>query len=296
MISLVGQELALLLNNELLKEGDQFKVATGVTPTLAVVLVGDDPASLTYVTSKGRASKRLGFNHHTLHLPETTSEGELLALLDKLNGDAEVDGILVQLPLPLHIDELRVIQRIDPIKDVDGLHPFNMGLLLLGEPRLVPCTPLAILHLLEHYQISTVGKNVVIVGRSNIVGKPLGALLSQKGKDATVTLCHSRTADLKSHTLAADILVAAIGVPQFITAEMVKEGAVVIDVGINRLTDANQKRGYRLVGDVEWESVAQKAKAITPVPGGVGPLTIAMLMKNTLMAATLHHSRRKKLV
>ncbi len=296
MISLVGQELALLLNNELLKEGDQFKVATGVTPTLAVVLVGDDPASLTYVTSKGRASKRLGFNHHTLHLPETTSEGELLALLDKLNGDAEVDGILVQLPLPLHIDELRVIQRIDPIKDVDGLHPINMGLLLLGEPRLVPCTPLAILHLLEHYQISTVGKNVVIVGRSNIVGKPLGALLSQKGRDGTVTLCHSRTADLKSHTLAADILVAAIGVPHFIRGDMVKEGAVVIDVGINRVTDLNHKRGYRLVGDVEWESVAQKASAITPVPGGVGPLTIAMLMKNTLMAATLHYSRRNKFV
>ncbi len=296
MINLVGKELALNLNKALMEEGDQFKASTGVTPTLAVVLVGDDPASLTYVTSKGRASQRLGFDHRTLHLPETTSEKELLALLDQLNGDAEVDGILVQLPLPSHIDELKVIQRIDPIKDVDGLHPYNMGLLLLGEPRIVPCTPLAILHLLDHYQISTQGKNVVVVGRSNIVGKPLGALLSQKGRDATVTLCHSQTADLKSHTLAADILVAAIGVPHFITAEMIREGGVVIDVGINRLTDKDCKRGYRLVGDVEWESVAQKAKAITPVPGGVGPLTIAMLMKNTLLAATLHHSRRNKFV
>ncbi len=176
MRSLVGKELALLLDKALMEEGDQFKASTGVTPTLAVILVGDDPASITYVTSKGRASERLGFNHRTLHLPENTTQEELLELLDQLNSDSEVDGILVQLPLPPHIDELQVIHRIDPIKDVDGLHPFNMGLLLLGEPRIIPCTPLAILHLLDHYQITTVGKSVTIVGRSNIVGKPLGAL------------------------------------------------------------------------------------------------------------------------
>lgn len=292
MISLVGKEIATLLSNKIAKEVDHFKTSTGVTPTLAVVLVGDDPASLTYVKSKGVAAIRLGFNHRTIHLPEATPEAKLLALLEQLNSDGEVDGILVQLPLPTHIDELKVIQKIDPIKDVDGLHPLNMGLLLLGKPRLVPCTPLAILHLLEHYQIETRSKNVTIVGRSNIVGKPLAALLSQKGRDATVTLCHSQTKDLVEHIKRADILIAAIGVAQFIKGEMVKEGAVVIDVGINRLTDESYKRGYRLVGDVEWESVSKRSSAITPVPGGVGPLTIAMLMKNTLLAATLHHSRR----
>jgi methylenetetrahydrofolate dehydrogenase (NADP+)/methenyltetrahydrofolate cyclohydrolase len=296
MISLVGKEIATLLSNKIAKEVDHFKTSTGVTPTLAVVLVGDDPASLTYVKSKGVAAVRLGFNHRTIHLPEATPEAELLALLEQLNSDGEVDGILVQLPLPTHIDELKVIQKIDPIKDVDGLHPLNMGLLLLGKPRLVPCTPLAILHLLDHYQIETRSKNVTIVGRSNIVGKPLAALLSQKGRDATVTLCHSQTKDLVEHIKRADILIAAIGVAQFIKGEMVKEGAVVIDVGINRLTDESYKRGYRLVGDVEWESVSKRSSAITPVPGGVGPLTIAMLMKNTLLAATLHHSRRNKLV
>ena len=292
MISLVGKEIATLLDNSVREDWEKIKASTGVTPTLAVVLVGDDAASLTYVASKGRACQRLGFNHRALHLPEATKEEELLALLEHLNSDEEVDGILVQLPLPSHIDELNVIQKIDPVKDVDGLHHLNMGLLLLGKPRLIPCTPLAIVHLLNHYQIETRSKNVTIVGRSNIVGKPLAALLSQKGRDATITLCHSQTANLIEHTRSADILVAAIGVPHFIKGEMVKEGAVVIDVGINRVSDANQKRGYRLVGDVEWESVIKRASAITPVPGGVGPLTIAMLMKNTLLAASLHHSRR----
>jgi methylenetetrahydrofolate dehydrogenase (NADP+)/methenyltetrahydrofolate cyclohydrolase len=253
-----------------------------------VVLVGDDPASATYVASKGKACEAMGFDHRDYRLTVETTESELLSLVQKLNDDPLVDGILVQLPLPSHLDEKSIIHAIRPDKDVDGLHPVNVGRLMLGDPSFVACTPAGVMRILDYYKIETKGKEVVVVGRSNIVGKPMAALMIQKGRDATVTICHSRTEDLVSHTKKADILIAAIGKPHAITKEMVKNGAVVIDVGINRVVDTSKKRGYRLVGDVDYEGVSTICSAITPVPGGVGVMTIAMLMENTLLAAKMH--------
>jgi methylenetetrahydrofolate dehydrogenase (NADP+)/methenyltetrahydrofolate cyclohydrolase len=258
-------------------------------PGLAAVLVGEDPASAVYVRSKGKACEEAGMHSETIRLPAETSESELLATVDRLNADPAIHGILVQLPLPKHINSEKVLQRIDPGKDVDGFHPVNVGKLVTGDRRAFrPATPYGVQQMLIRSGIETRGAHAVIVGRSNIVGKPMANLLIQQGPggDATVTVCHSRTRDLPAITRLADILIAAIGKAEFVTADMVRPGAVVVDVGINRVDDAAQPKGYRLVGDVAYESVSQVASAITPVPGGVGPMTIAMLLQNTLQAMT----------
>jgi methylenetetrahydrofolate dehydrogenase (NADP+)/methenyltetrahydrofolate cyclohydrolase len=260
----------------------------GIVPGLTVVLVGDDPASTVYVGSKEKRSKELGMKGETIRLPATTTQGELEALIDRLNADPSVHGILVQMPLPRHMDSTTVLRRIAPHKDVDGFHPVNVGKLLIGETDgFAPCTPAGVQELLIRYGVDTKGKEAVIVGRSNIVGKPMAALLVQDGVggNCTVTICHSRTRDLAAHTRRADILIAAVGKPEVITGDMIRHGAVVIDVGINRVPDESAEKGYRIVGDVHFESARQAASMITPVPGGVGPMTIAMLLKNTVRAA-----------
>lgn len=261
--------------------------AQGQKPGLAAVLVGEDPASAVYVRSKGKACEEAGMHSVTLRLPANTSEAELLETVDRLNADQQIHGILVQLPLPKHINSERVLRRIDPIKDVDGFHPVNVGKLVIGDRTAFrPATPYGVQQMLIRSGIETRGAHAVIVGRSNIVGRPMANLLIQQGPggDATVTVCHSKTRDLPAVTRSADILIAAIGKAQFVTADMVRPGAVVIDVGINRVDDSSRPRGYRLVGDVAYGPVSQVASAITPVPGGVGPMTIAMLLQNTLQA------------
>ena len=261
--------------------------AHGQKPGLAAVLVGEDPASAVYVRSKGKACEEAGMHSVTLRLPATTTEAELLETVDRLNADQQIHGILVQLPLPKHINSERVLRRIDPIKDVDGFHPVNVGKLVVGDRTAFrPATPYGVQQMLIRSGIETRGAHAVIVGRSNIVGRPMANLLIQQGPggDATVTVCHSKTRDLPAVTRSADILIAAIGKAEFVTADMVRPGAVVIDVGINRVDDASRPRGYRLVGDVAYGPVSQVASAITPVPGGVGPMTIAMLLQNTLQA------------
>ncbi|MEK0430729.1 MAG: hypothetical protein RL139_533 [Gemmatimonadota bacterium] len=265
-------------------------VAAGVTPGLTVVLVGDDAASAVYVASKEKACREAGMRGETLRLPAATTEAELLAVIDRLNADPAVHGILVQMPVPKQIDAQAVIRRIDPRKDVDGFHPVNAGKLLIGDPdAFAPCTPAGVQVLLTESGVETAGKEAVILGRSTIVGKPMAALLMQSGRgaDCTVTICHSRTRDLSAHTRRADILIAAIGKPGMVTADMVKPGAVVIDVGINRVEDPAAAKGYRIVGDVQFDAVSAVASKITPVPGGVGPMTIAMLLANTVRAARL---------
>ena len=261
--------------------------AAGLPPTLAVVLVGDNPASISYVTAKERDCEEVGIRSLDHRLPAATSQQQLLDLVQTLNRDRSVHGILVQLPLPEHIDPDAVVAAIDPDKDVDGFHPVSMGRLLLGLPGFVPCTPRAVLRMLELSKVPLVGAQVAVVGRGMIVGRPLAVLLSQKRATAyaTVTLCHSATVDIAAHTARADVIVAAIGRPAFITADMVKPGAVVIDVGINRVEDSSRPRGYRLVGDVDTDAVAAVAAQITPVPGGVGPMTRAMLLENTVQGA-----------
>ena len=263
--------------------------AAGATPVLALVQVGDDPASSVYVKTKARMSENVGIESRRLHLDENTSEADLIDTLRQLSEDPGVHGILLQLPLPKHINSDRAISSITPIKDVDGFHPESLGLLASGKPRFVPCTPLGIREMLLFHSIETSGKHAVVLGRSVIVGKPMSLLFAMKGEggDATVTICHSRTQDIGAVTRSADILVAAIGMPHFVKGDMVKEGAVVIDVGINRIDDASRKKGYRLVGDVDYDAVAEKTSFITPVPGGVGPMTVAMLMQNTITAYNL---------
>jgi methylenetetrahydrofolate dehydrogenase (NADP+)/methenyltetrahydrofolate cyclohydrolase len=259
----------------------------GHRPGLAAVLVGEDPASAVYVRSKGKATEEAGMYSETIRQPATISEADLLAIVDRLNADPKIHGILVQLPLPKHIDSEKVLRRIDPAKDVDGFHPVNVGKLVTGDRSAFrPATPYGVQQMLLRSGIDTKGAHAVIVGRSNIVGKPMANILIQQGPggDATVTVCHSRTRDLPAVTRSADILIAAIGKAEFVTAAMVRPGAVVIDVGINRVDDASQPKGYRLVGDVAYGPVAETASAITPVPGGVGPMTIAMLLQNTLQA------------
>jgi len=260
--------------------------ARGITPGLSVVLVGDDPASAVYVGSKERTCIELGMRGETIRRPATTTQAELLAIVDRLNDDPAVHGILVQMPLPKHIDAEAVVRRIRPDKDVDGFHPENVGKLLIGDnDGFAPCTPAGVLYMLRAYDVATAGTDCVIVGRSNIVGKPMSSLLVQPGVDATVTICHSRTRDLTAHTRRADVLIVAAGRPAMITAGMVKPGAVVIDVGMNRVPDATRKSGTRLSGDVAFDEVREVASLITPVPGGVGKMTIAMLMANTVRAA-----------
>ena len=286
---LSGTDLSAEIRAEVAVGVIEMQEKHGVTPGLAVVLVGDDPASAVYVANKQRACERAGLFSDSARLPATATKEEILAAVHSYNQDPRIHGILVQLPLPAGIDQHRVIEAIDPGKDVDGIHPYNLGKLLQGRPDFAPCTPSGVVELLTRNGHDTTGANVVICGRSDIVGKPLAALLMQRGRggNATVTVCHTRTRNLAGVTREADILVAAIGQPGAITADMVKEGAVVIDVGINRVDDPTARRGYRLKGDVDFDSVSEKAAAITPVPGGVGPMTIAMLLVNTLTAARI---------
>lgn len=282
-----GRQMAAAVRAEIAQAVSALTAETGVTPGLAAVLVGDDPASAIYVRNKRRACDEAGMFSDTFELPDATSQNDLIALVRCLNDDARFHGVLVQLPLPSHIDERAVIAELDAAKDVDGIHPLSAGRLLEGRPRFVPATPQGVQMMLVRSGNDPSGKHVVIMGRSNIVGKPLAALLMQKvdGANATVTVCHTGTPDIGEHTRGADILVAAMGRPRAVTADMVQEGAVVIDVGTNRIDDPSTKSGTRLVGDVDFEPVAEKARAISPVPGGVGPMTIAMLLNNTLQAA-----------
>jgi methylenetetrahydrofolate dehydrogenase (NADP+)/methenyltetrahydrofolate cyclohydrolase len=280
-----GAKLADQVKAEVAGRAAELK-ARGITPGLSVVLVGDDPASAVYVGSKERTCIELGMRGETIRRPATITEAELLAIVDRLNDDPNVHGILVQMPLPKQINADAIVRRIRPDKDVDGFHPVNVGKLLIGEKDgFAPCTPAGVLHMLQAYGVPTVGADCVIIGRSNIVGKPMASLMVQAGVDATVTICHSRTRDLGSHTRRADVLIVAAGRPAMVTADMVKPGAVVIDVGMNRIADATKKSGTRLSGDVAFDEVREVASLITPVPGGVGKMTIAMLMANTVRAA-----------
>jgi methylenetetrahydrofolate dehydrogenase (NADP+)/methenyltetrahydrofolate cyclohydrolase len=273
-----GRQIAEQTRAEAAAGAQKLVAATGIVPHLAAVLVGDDPASAVYVRNKQLACEKAGFKSTLHRLPASTAQSALLDLIRALNADPSVHGILVQLPLPKGLDSTLILDAVSPAKDVDGFHPENVGLMQQGRPRFLPCTPAGVMRMLKVAGLETSGKHAVVIGRSDIVGKPMAALLSQKGADATVTLCHSRTRDIGAFCRSADILVAAIGIPQFVKGDMVKPGAVVIDVGINRVGD-------KLVGDVDYAPAAQIASAITPVPGGVGPMTIAMLLQNTLTAA-----------
>ncbi len=282
-----GKAIGKAVRAEVAQEVERL-VAQGVRPGLAVVLVGEDPASQVYVRMKGRACEEAGMHSETIRLPADTTQEDLLATVDRLNEDEAIHGMLVQLPLPDHLNEDEVLMRIDPAKDVDGFHPVNIGRLVLNDPSgFCPATPFGVREMLIREGIETSGKHAVVVGRSNIVGRPMANLLMHKGPggNATVSVCHSRTPDIGAITRQADILIVAIGKPEFVTADMVKPGAVVIDVGVNRVDDPSTEKGYRLVGDVAYQPVAEVASAITPVPGGVGPMTIAMLLRNTLQAA-----------
>ncbi len=273
-----GKLISAAVRKQVTEDTSAFTAETGVTPHLAAVLVGDDPASQVYVRNKERACRKCGLKSTLYRLSDKTTQQQLMDLVAELNADESVHGILVQLPLPDHLDSTPVLDSIRPDKDVDGFHPENVGLMLQGRPRFLPCTPHGVMKMLAHENIDTTGKHAVVIGRSDIVGKPMAGLLVQKGSDATVTICHSRTTDIAAVIRQADIVVAAVGIPEFVTGDMIKPDAVVIDVGINRVND-------RLVGDVEFSAAAEKASAITPVPGGVGPMTIAMLLGNTLKAA-----------
>ena len=287
MILIDGKATATAIKAEIAQEVAAMVEAGHRRPHLAAILVGHDGGSETYVKNKVIACEQCGFTSTLIRFEERVSEQELLAKVEELNADEEVDGFIVQLPLPAHISEQRIIEAIDYRKDVDGFHPVNVGRMAIGLPCFVSATPLGILTLLERYHIDTRGKHCVVIGRSNIVGKPMAQLMMQKRTpgDCTVTVCHSRTQNIADHCRQADILIAAIGTPHFVTADMVKEGAVVIDVGTTRLPDATRKSGFRLCGDVDFDHVAPKCSYITPVPGGVGPMTICSLMKNTLAAA-----------
>ncbi|HIJ53816.1 MAG TPA: bifunctional methylenetetrahydrofolate dehydrogenase/methenyltetrahydrofolate cyclohydrolase FolD [Planctomycetes bacterium] len=281
-----GKQVAADMRAELKEEIAKLK-EQGIVPGLGVILVGEDPASKSYVTAKERTCAEIGIYSDDNRLPEDTTQEDLMALVEKMNNDPKINGILVQLPLPKHLNEAQVLLAIDPDKDVDGFHPMNVGKMMVGEKAFLPCTPHGVIQLLMRSGVAIEGANVVIVGRSNIVGKPLANMLIQKNKtgNATVTVCHTRTKDLTNQTKQADIIIAAAGRPNTVTADMVKEGVVVIDVGVNRVEDATKKRGYRLVGDVDFEAVKEKASLITPVPGGVGPMTITMLLYNTVESA-----------
>lgn len=279
-----GKATALQIKEEIANEVRQLTAAGKRAPHLAAVIVGTDGASMTYVANKEKSSHEVGFTSSVYRMSESTTEKQLLESIEFLNNDPDIDGFIVQLPLPKHINEQKVINAISPDKDVDGFTPINIGRMVLGEDCFVPATPMGICTLLQRYGIETVGKHCVVIGRSNIVGTPVANLLSRKGFDCTVTMCHSKTQNLKDITRQADILVVAIGKPEFITADMVKEGVVVVDVGIHRVEDATKKNGYRVIGDVKHSEVDAKCSWVTPVPGGVGPLTIVSLLQNTLKA------------
>lgn len=286
MILLDGKQTSAKIKEEIKVQVSVMKQQNKRTPHLAAVLVGTNGASMTYVGAKVKACQLVGFESTLIELSAETTEAQLLNKIKELNNNPEIDGFIVQLPLPKHIDEQKVLMAIDPDKDVDGFHPMNVGRLTLDLPTFISATPYGIMELLERYEIPTSGKHVVVIGRSHIVGRPMSILMSQKRNagNATVTIAHSRTTNLAALTKEADIIVAALGIPEFLKADMVKKGAVVIDVGITRVPDASKKRGYRIAGDVDFENVAEKVSHITPVPGGVGPMTIAMLLKNTLLA------------
>ncbi|GJQ06235.1 bifunctional protein FolD [Capnocytophaga cynodegmi] len=281
-----GKKTSEQIKQEIAEEVKEIKAKGGKVPHLAAVLVGTDGASLTYVGSKVKACKKVGFDSTLIELPAEITEAELLKKIEELNKNPEIDGYIVQLPLPKHIDSQKVLMAVDPEKDVDGFHPANFGKIALDMEAFIPATPFGIMELLKRHNVETKGKHVVVVGRSHIVGRPMSILLSQKGNpgNATVTLTHSYTPNLKEITQQADIIIMALGIPEFLKADMVKEGVTVVDVGITRLKDENAPKGYRIVGDVDFEQVKEKADYITPVPGGVGPMTIAMLLKNTLLA------------
>ncbi len=285
-INMDGKMLSLKVRENIKIEVESIKSSTGKTPGLAVILVGNNPASQAYVGSKKKMTTEVGMNSYSHELPEDVSKEDVLNLIKELNADDSVNGILVQLPLPKHINEQDIINVIDPDKDVDGFHPYNLGKLLRGEETLIPCTPYGITKFFEEYEIDTKGKNLVVMGRSNIVGKPIANLMMQKGEfaNSTVTVVHTGTKNVEAITKKADIIVVATGYPNTLTGEMVKDDVVVVDVGINRVEDASRERGYRLIGDVDYDTVAPKSSYITPVPGGVGPMTIAMLLSNTLKA------------
>ncbi|MBR4771604.1 MAG: bifunctional methylenetetrahydrofolate dehydrogenase/methenyltetrahydrofolate cyclohydrolase FolD [Bacteroidales bacterium] len=291
MILLDGKATSASLQAQIAAEVDFFLDKGWRRPHLTAILVGDDGASQTYVANKERSCKKVGFDSTVLRLPASTTEEELLKEVKRLNNDDSVDGFIIQLPLPKHIDEQKIIEAVSPSKDVDGFHPENVGRLCLGLDTFVSATPYGIITLLEEYGIETRGKHCVVLGRSNIVGRPIANLLSAKAKpgDCTVTICHSRTQNIEEYTRSADIIIAALGVPGFVKADMVKEGAVVIDVGITRVP-AETEKGYRIMGDVDFDAVAPKCSYITPVPGGVGPMTIVSLMRNTLKAYKAKHN------
>ena len=290
MTILDGRKISNQIKDEIAVEVAQMKQRGEKVPHLAAVLVGNDGASLTYVGSKVRSCKKIGFESTLIHLAEETTEEELLNQVAALNANPEIDGYIVQLPLPKHIDEEKVLMAVDPDKDVDGFHPTNFGKMALDMETFIPATPFGIMELLRRYEVETEGKHTVVIGRSHIVGRPISILMSQKGKaaNATVTITHSRTKNLEQYTKNADIIVSALGSPDFLKANMVKEGVVIIDVGITRVPDATKEKGYYITGDVDFDDVSPKASFITPVPGGVGPMTIAMLLKNTLLARSRH--------
>jgi len=282
-----GKKLSATLKEEIAREVEEIKQGGGKTPHLVAVLVGNDPASETYVNNKEKACNKVGIESEVIRLEESISQEELLKKVDELNNDPKVDGFIVQLPLPEHIDDQKVIEAVDPKKDVDGFHPVNMGRMVLGLPSYLPATPAGILEMLKRYDIETEGKDCVVLGRSNIVGKPVANLMLQKATpgNCTVTICHSRTKNLNQVLAKADILIVAMGKMEFVTADMVKEGAVVIDVGIHRIKSDKTKSGWKLKGDVKFDEVKEKASYITPVPGGVGPMTIVSLLRNTIAAS-----------
>lgn len=286
-----GKKVSNDIKDEIAVEVAQMKERGEKVPHLAAVLVGANGASLTYVNSKVNSCERIGFDSTLVKLPEDISEVDLLSKIDELNNDNNIDGFIVQLPLPKHIDEEKILLAVHPDKDVDGFHPTNFGKMALDMPSFIPATPFGIMELLERYKVETSGKHTVVIGRSHIVGRPMSILMSQKGTpgDSTVTLTHSRTKNLEKITKQADIVISALGVPNFLKGNMVKDGAVIIDVGITRVPDESAKRGYRIVGDVDYAEVAPKSSFITPVPGGVGPMTIAMLLKNTLLSRARHN-------
>lgn len=292
MIILDGKKISNQIKDEIALEVSEMQENGEKVPHLAAVLVGNDGASLTYVGSKVRSCKKIGFESTLIHLPAETTEEALLEQVRQLNEDPEIDGYIVQLPLPKHINEEKVLMAVNPDKDVDGFHPTNFGKMALDMETFISATPYGIMELLRRYKVPVEGRHVVVIGRSHIVGRPISILMSQKGEaaNATVTLTHSRTKNLKALTLQADIIVSALGVPEFLKEDMVKDGVTIIDVGITRVPDATRERGYYITGDVDFEKVSKKASYITPVPGGVGPMTIAMLLKNTLLARERHKS------
>lgn len=285
-----GKAMALQIKDEIANEVRQMTAAGHRAPHLAAVIVGEDGASMTYVANKEKSSKEVGFTSSVYRMPENITEAQLLETIEFLNNDPDIDGFIVQLPLPKHINEQRVINTISPDKDVDGFTPINIGRMVLGEDCFVPATPMGICTLLKRYGIETAGKHCVVLGRSNIVGTPVANLLSRKGFDCTVTMCHSKTKNLKELCLQADILVVAIGKPEFVTADMIKPDAVVVDVGIHRVADTTKKNGYRVIGDVKHDEVDALCSWVTPVPGGVGPLTIVSLLENTLKSYRKTHN------